>query len=131
MATACSISSRARSAADWCSTGAENEPVLSHVPRASASARIAARPMRRLSLALACIIAVTGGFFRASSPVAASAQANRTLLLNPDAPEFQAPAPAVSHVALDTSRGTVLIEVIRDWGPRGADRFYNLARLGY
>ncbi len=35
-------------------------------------------------------------------------------------------APGARHY-----RGTVIIEVIRDWGPRGADRFYNLARHGY
>lgn len=30
-----------------------------------------------------------------------------------------------------TSKGTIVIEVTRDWAPLGADRFYNLARLGY
>jgi cyclophilin family peptidyl-prolyl cis-trans isomerase len=87
--------------------------------------------MRRLSLTLICISVLSAWSFGESPTARAFAQANRALLLNPDAPEFQAPAPAVSHLALDTSRGTVLIEVIRDWGPRGADRFYNLARLGY
>ena len=87
--------------------------------------------MRRLSCALACLMVLSGGFFQESSATRASAQINRALLLTPEAPEFQTPAPGVSHLALDTSRGTVIIEVIRDWGPRGADRFYNLARHGY
>src|SRR5262245_1110527 len=64
-------------------------------------------------------------------PTDSAIQANRALLLNPDSPEFITPAPGISHLALETSRGTVLIEVIRSWAPSGADRFYNLARLGY
>ena len=55
----------------------------------------------------------------------------RSLLLNPDAPEFTQPAPAVSTVRFDTSKGIVDIEVTRDWGPIGADRFVNLVRHGY
>ena len=53
------------------------------------------------------------------------------LLRHPDSPEFTRPAPAKSRVALMTSKGTIVIEVTRDWAPLGADRFYNLARLGY
>jgi peptidyl-prolyl cis-trans isomerase A (cyclophilin A) len=53
------------------------------------------------------------------------------LLLNPDAPEFRASAPAVSLVRLDTSKGVIDIEVTRDWAPLGADRFVALVRHGY
>ena len=53
------------------------------------------------------------------------------LLLNPDAPEFAAPAPAVSLVRLETSKGVIDIEVTRAWAPRGADRFVALVRHGY
>ena len=60
-----------------------------------------------------------------------SQQPNRSLLLNPDAPEFKQPAPAMSTVRLDTSKGVVDIEVPRDWGPVGAERFVNLVRYGY
>jgi cyclophilin family peptidyl-prolyl cis-trans isomerase len=60
-----------------------------------------------------------------------SQQPNRSLLLNPDAPEFKQPAPPVSTVRFDTSKGVVDIEVTRDWGPVGADRFINLVRYGY
>ena len=59
------------------------------------------------------------------------AQSTRTLLLNPDAAEFSAPAPPVSVVRLETTRGTIDIEVTRAWSPRGADRFVALARHGY
>jgi peptidyl-prolyl cis-trans isomerase A (cyclophilin A) len=62
---------------------------------------------------------------------AASGQSGRELLLIPDAREFAEPAPAVSIVRLDTSKGTIDIEVTRAWAPRGADRFIALARHGY
>lgn len=53
------------------------------------------------------------------------------VLRHPDSPEFTRPAPVKSHVSLMTSKGNIVIEVTRDWAPLGADRFYNLARLGY
>lgn len=40
-------------------------------------------------------------------------------------------APATVMADVETSRGTFTLELIRDWSPRGVDRFYNLARLGY
>jgi peptidyl-prolyl cis-trans isomerase A (cyclophilin A) len=54
-----------------------------------------------------------------------------TLLLNPDARAFSAPAPPVSVVRLETSKGVIDIEVTRNWSPLGADRFVALARHGY
>jgi cyclophilin family peptidyl-prolyl cis-trans isomerase len=52
-------------------------------------------------------------------------------LLKPDAPEFTQPAPAVSTVRLDTSKGIIDIEVTRAWSPLGADRFVALVRHGF
>ncbi len=40
-------------------------------------------------------------------------------------------APATYKVRFDTSAGPFVVEVHRDWAPRGADRFYNLVRNGY
>jgi peptidyl-prolyl cis-trans isomerase A (cyclophilin A) len=40
-------------------------------------------------------------------------------------------APDSYRVKLATTAGDILIEVHRDWAPRGADRFYNLVRIGY
>src|SRR6266542_4437648 len=34
-------------------------------------------------------------------------------------------------VKLDTSKGDVVLEIHRDWAPRGADRFYNLVKGGF
>jgi cyclophilin family peptidyl-prolyl cis-trans isomerase len=53
------------------------------------------------------------------------------LLLNPDASEMNRRAPDLFDVLLETSKGQIVIEVHRDWSPRGADRFYNLVRAGY
>jgi len=53
------------------------------------------------------------------------------LLLRPDAPEFQQPAPDQCVVRLETTKGVVDIRVTRAWAPRGADRFVNLVRHGY
>ena len=40
-------------------------------------------------------------------------------------------APELARVRLDTSQGTIVIELHRAWAPNGADRFYNLVRAGY
>ncbi len=40
-------------------------------------------------------------------------------------------APATYAVELNTTKGPVVIDVTRSWAPNGADRFYNLVRVGY
>ena len=40
-------------------------------------------------------------------------------------------APATFKARFDTSAGPFVIEVHRDWAPKGADRFYNLVKYGY
>jgi glyoxylase-like metal-dependent hydrolase (beta-lactamase superfamily II)/cyclophilin family peptidyl-prolyl cis-trans isomerase len=55
----------------------------------------------------------------------------RRILLDPSHPEWSKPAPPVSRIRFDTGKGPFVIEVVRDWAPLGADRFYNLARLGF
>jgi peptidyl-prolyl cis-trans isomerase A (cyclophilin A) len=42
-----------------------------------------------------------------------------------------ATAPATYKVRLETTKGDVVIEVHREWAPIGADRFYNLVKIGY
>lgn len=53
----------------------------------------------------------------------------RSALLEPS--HATAKAPGTYRVRFDTSKGPFVIEVHRDWAPRGADRFYNLVRAGY
>jgi peptidyl-prolyl cis-trans isomerase A (cyclophilin A) len=40
-------------------------------------------------------------------------------------------APAVYKAKLVTTKGEFVVEVHRDWAPEGADRFYNLVKMGY
>ncbi|HEY7246680.1 MAG TPA: peptidylprolyl isomerase [Xanthobacteraceae bacterium] len=58
---------------------------------------------------------------------AASAQTGN--LANPAA--LKEAAPPVYKVRFDTSKGTFVVEVHRDWAPNGADRFYNLVKNGF
>jgi homoserine O-acetyltransferase len=83
------------------------------------------------------LLLALGGCVHPPSHLAANASdsapaANRKpLLLDPADPEWQKPAPPVSHIRFETTKGVFVLELHRDWGPIGADRFYNLARLGY
>lgn len=40
-------------------------------------------------------------------------------------------APATYSVELSTTKGPIVIDVTRAWAPAGADRFYNLVKIGY
>ena len=48
-----------------------------------------------------------------------------------DPAALNAKAPAVYQAKFATSKGTFVVEVHRDWAPRGADRFYNLVKNGF
>lgn len=72
------------------------------------------------AIALALVIGGTVGL---------TAQAPSSKLRNPLA--LVEEAPATYKVNLDTSKGPVVIEVTREWAPRGADRFYNLVKNGF
>ena len=71
-------------------------------------------------LVTACLLAIGIGL-----------SAQRERLLTPSDPVFTQPADAVTRVRLDTTKGPMVIEVIRAWAPLGADRFVNLVRHGY
>src|SRR5438105_4826517 len=53
------------------------------------------------------------------------------LLKDPKSPGMNKQAPAKYQVKFVTSKGDFIIEVQREWAPKGADRFYNLARNGW
>ncbi|MEM9459024.1 MAG: peptidylprolyl isomerase [Myxococcota bacterium] len=40
-------------------------------------------------------------------------------------------APDLFKVKFETTKGDVVLEIHRDWAPNGADRFYNLVRVGF
>ena len=48
-----------------------------------------------------------------------------------DPAALNAKAPEVYQAKFATSKGTFVVEVHRDWAPRGADRFYNLVKNGF
>jgi len=54
---------------------------------------------------------------------------SKAKLRNPSA--LTETAPATYKASFDTSAGTFVIEVHRDWAPKGADRFYNLVKNGF
>lgn len=54
---------------------------------------------------------------------------NKAALLNPSA--FTQPAPDKFEAKFDTSAGSFVVEVHREWGLNGADRFYNLVKSGF
>jgi hypothetical protein len=62
---------------------------------------------------------------------ATAAAQRRALLLDPTRSFWSTRAPATVTADIETSRGTITIELTRAWAPHGVDRFYNLARAGY
>jgi cyclophilin family peptidyl-prolyl cis-trans isomerase len=100
----------------------------------------------RLAVLLALGVAFAGGCRReetrapsasatAAAPTAAPTVAPTTApsplrpLLDP--PHATEQAPDRFRVRFETTKGPFVIEVTRAWAPRGADRFYNLVRVGY
>ena len=49
----------------------------------------------------------------------------------PKAAAKEEPTPDVFQVKLDTSKGLVVVEIHRDWAPRGVDHFYALVKTGF
>lgn len=82
-----------------------------------------------LSVATVALVAIACG--RSGGNPDNAPTATRSLLLDPSHSEWRAPAPAVSHLRFETTKGVFVLELNRAWGPIGADRVYNLARLGY
>jgi homoserine O-acetyltransferase len=85
-----------------------------------------------VGLAAALIACATG---RGGAPPPASAsppgEVARAALADPRHPFWIERAPALSRIRFETTAGAFVIEVHRDWAPRGADRLYNLARAGF
>ena len=74
-----------------------------------------------MAMLAASLVLSLGGLARADTASPA--------LSNPA--QATAAAPATFKVKLSTTKGDFVIEVHRDWAPLGADRFYNLVKLGY
>ncbi len=80
--------------------------------------------MFRTLIVLAAVAALAVSVASAQAPAAAKPN-----LKNPAA--FKEQAPAVYKATFETSAGTFVVEVHRDWAPIGADRFYNLVKSGF
>ena len=76
---------------------------------------------------LVSVLAIALGL--AGVSVAAGQGAASAALKNPAA--LKDAAPAMYKVTFDTSVGTFVVEVHREWAPNGADRFYNLVKNGF
>jgi peptidyl-prolyl cis-trans isomerase A (cyclophilin A) len=61
-------------------------------------------------------------------PISEPAEANSALLIPTLAREQ---APPIFRARFETTKGTFVLEVHRDWGPLGADRVFNLVKIGY
>jgi len=61
--------------------------------------------------------------------VLASCAGDQSPLVNPDAASEQ--APDQFKVTFETTKGPFTVQVVRDWAPLGADRFYNLVKAGF
>ena len=62
-------------------------------------------------------------------PTASVTDKTNPALLDPG--QATAQAPDAFRVKLETTKGDVVILVNRSWAPNGADRFYNLVKIGY
>lgn len=78
------------------------------------------------ALLLAAALAATTVLAQGGQTAPASGAAN---LKNPAALKETAPAKFNAH--FDTSVGTFVVTVHRDWAPHGADRFYSLVKNGF
>lgn len=56
-------------------------------------------------------------------------EGNMEKLLNPST--MNEKAPDVFKVKFNTTKGSFVVEVRREWAPKGADRFYNLVKNGF
>ncbi len=64
----------------------------------------------------------------AQLPASVAVQVSAAMLVPEKATEQ---APAVFKTKFATTKGDFTVEVHRDWAPHGADRFYNLVKLGF
>jgi peptidyl-prolyl cis-trans isomerase A (cyclophilin A) len=65
----------------------------------------------------------------AATPTASPSVTALRPLLDPQRAKEQ--APDRFRVRFETTKGPFVVEVTRAWAPHGADRFYNLVRVGY
>jgi peptidyl-prolyl cis-trans isomerase A (cyclophilin A) len=96
--------------------------------------------MKRNLLALFCLMFAAACAQKSAAPAqpaptqpsAAQAPAggqDQSALMAPEKATDQ--SPAVFKAKFSTTKGDFTVEVHRDWAPHGADRFYNLVKIGF
>ncbi|MCK9461703.1 MAG: peptidylprolyl isomerase [Proteobacteria bacterium] len=78
-----------------------------------------------VALALVGMVVIGAGVARTEAKAGAEAGPGM------EVPEADEQAPAQYAVKLVTTEGDVVVDVTRDWAPRGADRFYTLVKHRY
>lgn len=73
----------------------------------------------------------SAGTAAAESSTRAGSGEQESPLFRPGSEAMNERAPDVYRAVIETTEGRVTVEVRRAWAPRGADRFYNLARHGF
>lgn len=88
-----------------------------------------------LGASLTALVLSTAAFAEEGAAAAAGEKQGATesvpnpALLDPS--KATGKAPEKFRVKLETTEGPVVIEVTRAWSPNGADRFYNLVKIGF
>lgn len=86
--------------------------------------------MKKLTL-LTSVVAIVLGLVVAVAPSQGNDEESAAHPGLADPSKATEKAPDKFRVVFDTTKGKVVIEVTREWAPRGADRFYNLVKVGF
>ena len=78
-------------------------------------------------MALALMLGVSAGL--AQEKKAMEKKGPHPALVNPEIANEK--APDSFKAKFETTKGSFVVEVTREWSPHGADRFYNLVKIGY
>lgn len=90
------------------------------------------KPTVRLFAGLALLVSIpVGSLAQRRGHKPAPAPNAHAALLDPRHKFWDERAPDIFRVKFETSKGVFVVEARRSWSPRGADRFYNLARAGF
>ena len=95
---------------------AESAPKVAEAPPAEAPPKVEKAPKEAAAP-------------KAAPKVETAPKATAGNLMDPSS--LKAQAPATFTVKLATTKGDVIVQVNRDWSPKGADRFYNLVKGGF
>ena len=60
-----------------------------------------------------------------------SSQSSSSAATDLDPKKATETAPDTYEVLFETTQGNIVLEIQRSWAPLGADRFYNLVKMGY